>query len=331
MRSPIIRLTTFCTAVLAYAHPGQSAELILYTGMCEPSGAVALSDTDLSDSFLVANDEDNTLRVYRMLEGGAPSATLDLDTLIQPTPRREADIEGATWLNGKVVWIGSHSRNGEGKRRKDRMQFFATSVTAGTPPVIAMDPAISLHTLTESLSRTEPALRDAIRLDVDEDASLAPDHGGFNIEGLSATVDGTGVLIGLRSPQTATGEAIVISFANPEAALAGEEPQLGRLAELDLGGRGIRSMEVVSAMELYYLVAGPTGGDAPFALYRWNGGADSIPTEITKFAAVLAGLTDFTPEALIPSHDGTSVLVLSDDGDICPAPPSFRGVVIDID
>jgi hypothetical protein len=317
--------------MVVFAHPGISAGRVIFTGICEPSGAVSLPETIFADSFLVANDEDNILRVYRTLEGGAPVDTFDLDELIQPAPEREADLEGATWLDGKAYWIGLHSRNGDGKRRKDRRQFFATSITAGTGPTIALDPPVSLHTLSETLSGIDATLRATIRLDVDEDVSLAPDNGGFNIEGLSATVDGTGILIGLRSPQTPTGKAIVISLADPTRALVGEVPQLDLLDELDLDGRGIRSMEVVPALGSYFIVAGPVSGTAPFALYRWNGIVGTDPVEIPGFSAALAGQGDFTPEAMIPSQDGTQILVLSDDGDVCPSPPSFRGLLIDID
>jgi hypothetical protein len=198
-------------------------------------------------------------------------------------------------------------------------------------PVIALDPPVSLHSLAESFSELDPALRDTIRVDIDEEAGLAPDNGGFNIEGLSATADGAGVLIGLRSPQTPTGLAVVISLANPMGALAGEAPRFGRSVELDLGGRGIRSMEVVPALGSYLIVAGPVGGAAPFALYRWNGDVGAAPVEVPGFGAALADLADFTPEAMIPSHDGTQIFVLSDDGDVCPSPPSFRGILIDID
>ncbi|WP_306755268.1 DUF3616 domain-containing protein [Paracoccus actinidiae] len=280
---------------------------------------------------MVADDEDNILRIYRTLEGGAPVATFDLDASIQPTPQREADFEGATWLDGKIYLIGSHSRNGDGERRKDRRQFFSIGIAAGTVPTITLDPPVSLHSLAESLSELDTTLSDTIRLDVEEDVSLAPDNGGFNIEGLSATIDGDSIFIGLRSPQTPAGEAIVISFANPTEALAGGAPQFELFAKLDLDGRGIRSMEVVPALGTYIIVAGPGGGAAPFALYRWSGVANADPVEIPGFSIAIAGLSDFTPEAMIPSQDGTQMLVLSDDGDVCPSPPSFRGIQVEID
>ncbi len=239
-----LRRLAFGAGLLLSAGSGQAAGLVTYTGMCEPSGAVALPADVLADGFVVANDEDNQLRVYRTA-GGAPVAGFDLDTVLAPTPEREADLEGATWLDGKVAWIGSHSRNGEGKRRKDRRQFFETSVAAGETPMLALDPPASLHGLAEAMSALDPTLQGTIRLDVDEQKALAPDNGGLNIEGLAAAPDGTGVLIGLRSPQTATGAAIVIPFANPAAALAGEAPRLGPIVPVGLDGRGIRDMELV--------------------------------------------------------------------------------------
>jgi hypothetical protein len=40
---------------------------------------------------------------------------------------------------------------------------------------------------------------------------------------------------------------------------------------------------------------------------------------------------DFTPEAMVPAPEDGKVLVLSDDGDHCPDPPSFRGILVDVE
>src|SRR5688572_9082053 len=48
--------------------------IVVFTGMCDASGAVALSDR----RFVVADDEDNVLRVYDVEQGGAPLGGTDV-------------------------------------------------------------------------------------------------------------------------------------------------------------------------------------------------------------------------------------------------------------
>src|SRR3954447_2572009 len=50
----------------------------------------------------------------------------------------KADFEGATWLNDRAYWIGSHSRSRKGNIRHPRWQLFATRVSAASgAPTIA--------------------------------------------------------------------------------------------------------------------------------------------------------------------------------------------------
>jgi hypothetical protein len=232
-----------------------AADIVTYAGMCEPSGAVALPEASFDDMFVVANDEDNVLRAYRASEGGPPVREFNLDMALEPTPEREADLEAATWLGGRAYWIGSHSRNNDGKLRKDRWQLFSTALSAGSGTVdIELQPLVSLHSLLDGISSLDSQLRDAIRLDEREVESLAPDNGGFNIEGMTVTSDGAGVLIGLRSPQVprtpdpgrpdvVEWDAVVIPFSNPVEALDGASPKVGPTIPVKLDGRGIRTME----------------------------------------------------------------------------------------
>lgn len=47
---------------------------LIFTGMCDASGAVELS----RDLFAVADDEDNVLRIYDANRGGAPLSSSDV-------------------------------------------------------------------------------------------------------------------------------------------------------------------------------------------------------------------------------------------------------------
>jgi hypothetical protein len=61
------------------------------TGMCDASAAVAVG----ADLFVVANDEDNVLRVYRTRQAGGPVASFPIDSFLDiELEHPAADIEG---------------------------------------------------------------------------------------------------------------------------------------------------------------------------------------------------------------------------------------------
>jgi hypothetical protein len=148
----------------------------------------------------------------------------------------------------------------------------------------------------------DPALARYRFADASRLAAEAP--GGLNIEGLAATPEG-GVLIGLRNPLH-QGRALVVPLANPAQVVAGGRARLGAPVELDLGGRGIRSMELVGAS--YLIAAGPTADEGTFAIYRWTGRPEDAPV------AVSAALRDLRPEALFAAPQASGIVLLSDDG-----------------
>ncbi|MGL5098218.1 MAG: DUF3616 domain-containing protein, partial [Planctomycetia bacterium] len=81
--------------------------------------------------------------------------------------------------------------------------------------------------------------------------------------------------------------------------------------ELDLGGRGVRSMELDPSTGLYWILAGAYDDEAKAALYQWSGRAGDAPVQ--KPAAPFAGLN---PEAvfLVGRSSSPFLQVLSDDG-----------------
>ncbi|MBL6080095.1 DUF3616 domain-containing protein [Belnapia sp. T18] len=319
----------------------QPAKLQLYSGMCEASGAVAAPKGSFAGWFIVANDEDNVLRAYNAERAGAaPRAVLDLDDHLgipqqdRGKGRGKADIEAATWLGDHIYWIGSHSRNSDGQRRRSRHQFFATSVTTGEAG-IQLQPtgrAVSLlDELRDALDASGLGLGWTVGQESD-DKQLAPEREGLNVEGLAARPDGGSMLIGLRNP-LADGRAVLIPFLNPhEAVNEDAKPKLGGPMTLDLGGRGIRSMDYSVARRAYVIVAGPRADGAAlqqpaFELYTWSGDpvaaaqrlpgvAEAVADPITVRTETLAGRSNFHPEAAILNRDGTAVWLLSDDGDL---------------
>jgi hypothetical protein len=102
-------------------------------GICDASGSVALDD----NRFIVANDEDNLLRVYSADESGHSLAIIDINDYFPNNPKKkEVDIEAATELNGNICWITSHGRNKDKERKPRRHQFFANKITNFSKPTL---------------------------------------------------------------------------------------------------------------------------------------------------------------------------------------------------
>ena len=153
--------------------------------------------------------------------------------------------------------------------------------------------------------------------------------GGLNIEGLAATPEGQ-LLIGFRNPLPEE-RAIVIPLENPTEVVDGKRAKLGEPFELNLGRRGIRSIEWVGGS--YLIVAGPTADEGSFALYRWSGkrGESAMPIDSVDLGSL-------RPEALFAIPQTPQVQLLSDDGGVVTGgvecknlPPSrqtFRGLVV---
>jgi hypothetical protein len=325
--------------------------------MCEASGAVALPETAFENLFVVANDEDNTLRVYAAGKSGGPLAERDLGEFlgldVSSDDDDKADIEAAAWLAGRIYWIGSHSRSGRGRLREQRQQFFATvPLTAGegVPPNVAVVRGTRSRSLTEALSNMHFGLAAAIG-EKERDRDLAPERRGLNIEGLASRPNGTSLLIALRNPLR-SGQAIFIPFLNPNSVVDGtEEPRLAEPVSVDLGGRGVRSVEYSAARNAYIIVAGPTGDAAPvaeniarFAFYSWSGRPEDPAMYLASATDALRKLEAdwFQPEALIVDPSGVQARLLSDDGDrrlpggmqcreVGRSDRRFRSVVLNLD
>jgi len=305
----------------------EAAPITICRGMCDASAIVMAGN----DHFVVADDEDNILRVYSRAQGGAPVQTLDLSSFLQAERKSpETDLEGAAVLGGKVYWITSHARNKNGKERPSRYRFFATTLTV-TNGSIELKPTGNAYTrlLTDLLN--EPQFK---AFDFAAASQRAPkSKDALNIEGLSATPDG-GLLLGFRNPNPG-GKALVVPLLNPAELLEGKSARFGAPMLLDLGGHGIRSM--TRAGNRYFLIAGSYDGKGASSLYEWGGGAQ--PPKLLPHPE-LKGLN---PEALecLTENGRARLLVVSDDGTMkiggvdCkevqdPNLKYFRATVIDL-
>ena len=258
-------------AATVAASPPPAVQQQVYRGMCDASGAVALDDR----RFVVADDERNTLLVYRV---GVPEPVdrLDVAEVLGTAEDDESDLEGAARIGTRTYWISSHGRTKKGKVQERRFRLFATEQDGPTmvPPLKVTGRAYRglLDDLLAAPSLASLPLAAAVVLPPDQ-------TGGFNIEGLATTPDGA-LLIGLRNPVPG-GQTLVLPLLNPAAVVErGEHARFGPPAMLALGGRGIRSIEADTAGG-YLVVAGPIAADGPFALYRWAGPgatATEVPT-----------------------------------------------------
>ncbi len=279
-------------AALLLLAVGAAGAQTRYEGLCDASAAVALD----ARHFIVADDEHNKLSIY---ERGQPARVgqVDLDKFLKAD--KEADLEGAAQVGNRIYWIGSHARNSAGKLREDRQRFFATEVRGATVAPVGKPYTGLLADLLATPMFAPLKLADAA-------GRAAEADGGFNVEGLAAAADGS-LLIGLRNP-IPRGLAILIPLLNPAELMDGKGPaRFGPAIRLDLGGRGVRSIERVGAG--YLIAAGPPADAGSFALYRWGGKTGDAPKPVA------VDLGTLRPEALLAWPDGRLTL-LSDDGGV---------------
>lgn len=325
---------------LAFATPCASAltdvellSMVRFDGMCDASGAVPLSDS----LFMVADDEDNILRVYDADKGGQPVNTFNLATKLKQKLRvvasekerapinldAELDLEAATNVDGVSFWLSSHARNKKGKEKAERFQLIALSYNAtldkveligrpygGLLDAMIENPGLKPYQLERAASRA------------------AEDDFAVNIEGMTARFDG-GVYIGFRNP-VPKGKALVVALENPAAVVQGQAPKFSAPIELNLGGLGVRGL--TSWRDTYIIAAGDIDSGDASVLYSWGGG-NTPPQKMSMKIP-----TDFNPEAFFTPENRERFLVLSDDGALdiengkkCkklkdPNKKSFRGI-----
>ncbi|MCI0499081.1 MAG: DUF3616 domain-containing protein [Planctomycetales bacterium] len=288
----------------------------LFYRIADASAAVALD----SQRFITAGDEDNTLRVYNWnMPASHPLRETDVSAGIGVDwEHPEADIEGATWYNGRVFWITSHGRSAEGDYWPSRYRLFATTIAPDGSATVNGCYTNLIDALIQYDRILNLGLEAAIgtvgdHIDPATIPDLAPKVNGLNIEGLCTTADGTKMYIGFRNPRPAMDGkimALVIPLANPEAVvLSGAAPVLEPPLFIDLNDLGIRSMEYSSSVGEYLMVAGSHlgGSDNPVLfLYNYNVAAQDKDK--------LATFSDITPEAIFQFPGGSDIHLLSDDG-----------------
>ncbi len=307
------------------AHNEPLEEVLIYRGTSDASAAIAVSE----EMFIMADDENNVLRICKINGSGLPVFRCDLTQFLNIYPEHpEADIEDATMIGDTIYWISSHGRNRDGKMRPNRYRFFATSVKVENGKVLIQPVGIPQQTLIHYLIKSKHAQQlglgratrfDAPNLTKQERKSLAPKRAGLNIEGLCASPDGKTIYIGFRNPRiyersNPRTKAIVVPLNNPKQVIErGRSPIFGAPMLWDLGGLGIRSMEYSDFHKAFFIIAGPYNEELGFVLYRWSGERDKPPVLVRKLRQDGSSLK---PEALICFKNSSKFLLLSDDGSL---------------
>jgi len=296
----------------------------VFHGMCDASGAVVLG----APLFAVADDEDNVLRVYDGDAGGAPLHSVDVSPALDlPAKKKtpEADIEAATRLGDRALWLTSHGRNSKGKLQPGRFRLFATTTPASG---VGLTPTGSAYEhLLDDMLAFPPLAAFGLR----EAAERAPkEPGGLNIEGMTERPDGRSVVIGFRNPRP-EGRAIVVPIENPLAVIEGARAQLGAPLLLDLGGLGVRALSYWR--DRYLIIGGPVDGESASALFAWDGSSQHP-------ARIDVDLNGLNPEGFVSFDDRDEIMLLSDDGSVeidgkpCKKLPAdrkrFRGMWIEL-
>lgn len=286
-------------------HPALSAPpsgVTYFQGACDASALIPLPPHHL----VVADDEDQVLRLYDRHQGGLPVWTLNLQSFLRLDPKEpEVDIEAAARIGSRIYWLSSHGRNRKGKPRPSRHRFFATDLV--------------LH---PDQPRLVPVGTPYARLlhDLLQDPRLAPFHiarasllppkkpGALSIEGLTQLPDGR-LLIGFRNPQP-QGRALLVPLENPNDLLAGIPARFGDPILLDLQQRGVRGLGTLNDQLLIIAGSHDTADDSQ--LFSWpltSPNAPPLPS---------LSLPGLNPEAIEPLHDlpDSPWIVASDDGTV---------------
>jgi hypothetical protein len=308
-----------------------------YTGICNPSAAIALDE----NHFIVADDEDNVLRIYAKNMTTQPMQSLALADVfagkVVEGKAAELDLEGGTEIDGTLFWIGSHSTSRKGDERPARQCFLALTLSQDGQGHYSAYPTGQI--VVNLLGALEQDERFSAYQFKQARTIQSKSIGGLNIEGLSAT-PAKSLLIGFRNPlqggkikggRLIAGKALMVELLNPFAVINGQAPHFSGPIELDLQGLSIRDI-CWRKKEKYLIVAGPYHDNLATKkhpreksqLYSWSKKSGKLK-HLEKI-----DLQDLNIEAAIfyPGQDD-SVQLLSDDGQL-GCKQGFRSVTLDL-
>lgn len=272
----------------------------VFQGCCDASAAVALNESVIA----VGSDEENVIRLYRRDTGGAPVGSWPAAGAPGPAlGREEMDLEGAARLDDLAFWIGSHSRNSNGRPRPSRHVVFATRIMGEGLGVGLETAGRPFRSLLASMAADAGMARFGLARAAERPAEAA---GGLNIEALAAGSDGA-LWVGFRNPVPER-KALMACWLNPkDVVMSGAPPRWGAPVLLPLGGLGLRDAARVGTRIL--LVAGPAEGGGRHRLFAWTEGS-AVVTEMP--GTIPKG---FQAESIVPwEQPGAERIQLLSDG-----------------
>ncbi|WP_251093055.1 hypothetical protein [Streptomyces sp. Caat 7-52] len=284
------------------------------TGASDASAAVDVG----GGHVVVANDEDNTLRLYDGAASGAPVRSWDLGGALGAD--KEVDIEGAARVGNTVYWTGSLGNNKDGEYRADRNTVFTTTVS-GSGAATQLVFGTAGHRLRDDLVAWDEANGDRYGFAGATAAGQAPKQvDGFNVEGLefapgSVTTAYVGFRAPLVPPQTG-GKALLVPVTNMDQVARGSKAAFGTPVELDLGGLSVRDLRR-NAQGQYLILAGSWAAEdnsAPYALYSWDGVAGHRPVKVLDLPTADAGGWESVVSVPDLTAPGARVQLITDDG-----------------
>ncbi|MEW5823148.1 MAG: DUF3616 domain-containing protein [Pseudomonadota bacterium] len=315
----------------------------------DASAAVAVD----SDWMLIANDEDQVLRLYPRHVSGDPQARSPFSSETTPDTGplglsdtsgsgklREVDIEGVARLGNRLFWLGSHSNNKDGEAAPNRRRLFATDLT-GNGAAATLGYVDRYDYLRDDLIAWDAGNghglgANALGLAASSATGLAPeaaDGSGFNIEGFVIAPDNSSGYIAFRAPlqdSIARNHALIVPVqaldtlvddGNAAGSRVAGSASFGAPIFLDLGGRAIRDI-ARNGSGYYLILAGPAASatgvpPADFRLYAWSGQADEAPQAVDADLTGLASQGSFEGIVEVPSMNGgtASIQLIVDNGD----------------
>lgn len=292
--------------LLLASHGAGLAQELAFHGVCDGSGGIALPDGRIAT---VDDEKAPLIRIFSE-RGGQPIATVTIPGVSDVG--NEPDLEAGASIGGMSLWIGSHARNSDGEDKPERQ------VLLGLPVAGILSGSVAPGTVRKVTTLRGPLQRWGAVHDLDLKAAFGPPgetHGhlaaekrGVNIEAMAYHPGRRELMIGFRNP-VFDGKALVAPIRNHEAVLAGDPPDFGDPVRLQLGDRGLRDMVWSERHDAMLLIAGPSGDDGSFALYRWGAGQPApVPWPV-------ALPPDFHPETILAISGTNDLLILSDDGD----------------
>jgi hypothetical protein len=310
-----------------------------HSGASDASTAIAID----ADWMLIADDENQVLRLYARHDSGLHQAGFDFTDALALTDLdggvpREVDIEASTRLGARLFWLGSHGNQATGSpnARPNRRRVFATDLSGNGDSATLAYAGRYDHLLGDLVAWDEADGHGlgagALGFAASSAANVSPEiASGLNIEGLTIAPDGSTALVAFRAPRAplaSRNEALVIPVLQFDALVTGAAPgsraagsaSFGAPILLDLGGRAIRSIERNGAGD-YLIVGGPSGAaDLPaadFRLFRWSGLAADVPLMLSTDLAALDSAGAFEGIVEVPAGAGaaTSVQLVVDNGD----------------